>query len=201
MDCIDAYFYCVIAILKCVHGNCKPRRKAGSTASFKHIQLMLSRRTIMPTQALSPTQYQTAVAVRDTGSSVQTQAVGIALLRVALGIMWIAHAGLKYFVFTLPGTVQFFDSVGLPGALAYPVFGAELVGGIALVAGIYARQVSLLLVPVMLGAASVHIGNGWVFSAPGGGWEYPIFLTVASIALWLIGDGAYALKQSNRFVP
>lgn len=155
----------------------------------------------MATQTLNPIHYQTTAAVHNAGSGVQTQAVGITLLRVALGIMWIAHAGLKYFVFTLPGTVQFFDSVGLPGVLAYPVFGAELLGGIALVAGIYARQVSLLLVPVMLGAASVHIGNGWVFSAPGGGWEYPVFLTVASIALWLIGDGAYAVKQSNRLVP
>lgn len=155
----------------------------------------------MATQTLSPSQYQTTAAARDTGSGVQTQAVGIALLRVALGVMWIAHAGLKYFVFTLPGTVQFFESVGLPGVLAYPVFVAELLGGIALVAGFYARQVSLLLLPVMLGAAFVHIGNGWVFSAPGGGWEYPVFLTVASIALWLIGDGAYAVKRSNRLVP
>jgi putative oxidoreductase len=159
----------------------------------------------MATQTLSPALHyqdgQAAVAAPEAGSHAQTQAAGIALLRVALGIMWIAHAGLKYFVFTLPGTVQFFDSIGLPGVLAYPVFGAELLGGIALVAGIYARQASLLLVPVMLGAASVHIGNGWVFSAPGGGWEYPVFLTVASIALWLIGDGAWTLRRSNRLVP
>lgn len=127
--------------------------------------------------------------------------LGIALLRVSLGVMWIAHALLKLLVFTLPGTAQFFDSVGLPGLLAYPVFAVEILGGSALLLGLYARQVALALVPVMAGAAWVHLGNGWVFTATGGGWEYPVFLIAASLALWLLGDGAVALKRSPRFVP
>jgi putative oxidoreductase len=127
--------------------------------------------------------------------------MGITLLRVALGIMWIAHALLKWFVFTLPGTAQFFDSVGYPGFLAYPVFVAELVGGVALVLGVYARQVSLALVPIMLAAAWVHVPNGWLHTAQGGGWEYPVFLSVASVALWLCGDGAFAIRRSVRFTP
>ena len=126
---------------------------------------------------------------------------GITVLRVSLGIMWVAHALLKLFVFTLPGTAQFFQSVGFPGFLAYPVFAIELLGGIALVLGIYARQASLLLVPIMAVATSVHIGNGWVFTSKGGGWEYPMFLISASIAVWLAGDGALSLKRSKRFVP
>lgn len=127
--------------------------------------------------------------------------MGITLLRIALGTMWIAHALLKLFVFTLPGTAQFFASVGYPGWLAYPVFAAELLGGLALLLGVYARQVSLLLLPVMLAAAWVHLPNGWVFTNPGGGWEYPAFLAVASLVLWLQGDGAWALRRSARFVP
>lgn len=126
---------------------------------------------------------------------------GIFLLRASLGAMWIAHALLKLLVFTLPGTAQFFASVGFPGFLAYPVFAVELLGGLALVSGVYARQVSLLLVPVMLAAASVHAGNGWVFTSPGGGWEYPVFLAVASVALWLAGDGTFALRRSALLVP
>lgn len=128
-------------------------------------------------------------------------AYGITLLRVSLGIMWIAHALLKWFVFTLPGTAQFFASVGYPGFLAYPVFAAELIGGTALVLGVYARQVSLVLVPVMLAAAWVHVPNGWLFTSKGGGWEYPVFLAAASLALWLIGDGALSLRRSSRGVP
>ena len=126
---------------------------------------------------------------------------GITVLRISLGVMWIAHALLKLFVFTLPGTAQFFQSVGLPGVLAYPVFAVELLGGLALVLGIYARQAALLLVPIMAVATTVHMGNGWVHTSPGGGWEYPAFLICASIALWLAGDGALSLKRSQRFVP
>ena len=124
---------------------------------------------------------------------------GVALLRVSLGVMWIAHALLKLLVFTLPGTAQFFASVGFPGWMAYPVFAAELLGGAALLFGVYARQVSLLLVPVMAAAAWVHLPNGWVHTSPGGGWEYPVFLAVASVVLWLVGDGSFALRRSHRF--
>ncbi len=126
---------------------------------------------------------------------------GVALLRVSLGVMWLAHAMLKLLVFGLPGTAQFFQSVGFPGFLAYPVFAVECLGGLALVSGFYARQVSLALVPLMFAAASVHFHNGWVFTSANGGWEYPIFLTVASIVLWLLGDGAFALRRSVRFTP
>lgn len=126
---------------------------------------------------------------------------GAFLLRLALGVMWIAHALLKWFVFTLPGTANYFESVGFPGFLAYPVFAAELAGGIALVLGVYARQVALLLVPIMVAAAWVHVPNGWAHTNTGGGWEYPVFLTVASLALWLIGDGAWTLRRSLRLVP
>lgn len=128
-----------------------------------------------------------------------SNAYGITLLRISLGIMWIAHALLKLFVFTLPGTAQFFVSIGYPGFLAYPVFAMELLGGLALVFGIYGRQVALALVPIMAVAATVHFGNGWVHTSPNGGWEYPVFLIATSIAVWLLGDGALALRRTSRF--
>lgn len=124
---------------------------------------------------------------------------GVTLLRVSLGVMWISHAMLKVLVFTLPGTAKFFDSVGLLGVLAYPVFGAEILGGLALILGIYARQVALALTPIMAVAAWVHFPNGWLHTSPGGGWEYPVFLIAASISLWLIGDGALAIRRSVHF--
>ena len=112
--------------------------------------------------------------------------VGDNLLRVALGIMFIAHSVvLKYFTFTLAGTAQYFASIGLPASLAYVVFAAEAVGGVLLVLGLYTRWVALALVPVLLGAMWVHAGNGWVFSAPNGGWEYPLFLIVISVVVAL----------------
>ena len=116
------------------------------------------------------------------------------LLRVSLGAMFIAHAWLKFGVFTVPGFAGFLGQVGLPGALAWPIVLAEAVGGLALVLGVYARAVSLALLPVLLGALAVHAGNGWVFNAPNGGWEYPAFLAAAALAQALAGDGALALR-------
>jgi putative oxidoreductase len=115
------------------------------------------------------------------------------LLRAGLGAMFIAHALLKYFVFTLPGTAQFFESLGLPGFLGYATFAAELVGGAMLVLGVYTRTVAAVLVPVLLGATWAHVGNGWLFTAPKGGWEYPAFLTLAAIVVALQGGGRYTL--------
>ena len=117
------------------------------------------------------------------------------VLRLSLGVMFVAHALLKLFVFTLPGTAQFFQSIGLPGFLGYAVFAAELIGGVLLIAGIGSRWVAAALVPVLLGATWAHLGNGWLFSATNGGWEYPAFLTAAAVVQALLGDGAYALAN------
>ena len=117
------------------------------------------------------------------------------VLRIALGIMFIAHALLKYAVFTLPGTVKFFESIGLPGPLAYLTFAAELIGGALILAGLGSRYAAAALVPVLIGATWAHAGNGWLFSAPNGGWEYPAFLAAAAIAQALLGDGRYALAN------
>ncbi len=112
------------------------------------------------------------------------------LLRTGLGIMFIAHALLKYFVFTLAGNAKFFGSLGLPAGLGYLVFAAELIGGVLLVAGFFTRVVAFALVPVLLGALWAHSGNGWVFTSANGGWEYPAFLTLAAVVVGLLGNGA-----------
>jgi putative oxidoreductase len=123
------------------------------------------------------------------------QRIGNTVLRVSLGLMFIAHGIiLKYFMYSLAGTAQFFESIGLPGPLAYVVFGLEAVGGVLLVIGLYTRWVALGLVPVLIGAMWVHIGNGWVFSAPNGGWEYPLFLIVTSVVVALQASDARATE-------
>jgi len=116
------------------------------------------------------------------------------VLRLTLGVMFVAHALLKVVVFTVPGTVQFFESVGLPGFSAYVVIVAELIAGALLIAGLGTRWVALATIPILLGAAWVHLPNGWLFSAQGGGWEYPVFLAIAAFVQFLLGDGAYALS-------
>ena len=122
------------------------------------------------------------------------------LLRVSLGVLALAHGLLKILVFTPAGTVGFFASLGLPAFLAYATIGVEVIGGIALIAGVFTRYVSLAMVPVLLGATFVHSGAGWLFSNEGGGWEFPAFWTAALIVQALLGDGAFALRlpMKNR---
>lgn len=119
------------------------------------------------------------------------------VLRLALGSMAVAHALLKLLVFTLPGAANFFASLGLPPALAYLTFAVELVGGAMILLGVQTRWAALALLPFLLGATLAHLGKGWVFSAPGGGWEYPAFLAATAAALVLLGDGAWALRPSR----
>jgi len=115
------------------------------------------------------------------------------ILRTSLGVMFLSHALLKVLVFTPAGTAGFFASLGVPGWLAYPVMGAELIGGLMLIAGIQTRLVALGLIPVLLGSiVLVHGANGWLFSNPNGGWEYPAFLIVIAFTQALLGDGAYS---------
>ena len=120
------------------------------------------------------------------------------IVRLSLGVMLITHGLLKVMVFTVPGTVQFFSSVGFPGWLAYIVIAIEVGGGTLMLGGIFTRGIALLSIPITLGAMSVHFQNGWLFSAPNGGWEYPAFLSLALLVLALLGPGAFAFGQKVR---
>ncbi len=120
------------------------------------------------------------------------------LLRVSLGALFLAHASLKFFVFTPTGTAQFFGSVGLPPALAYVTIAAEFLAGVALVLGLWTRVVAIAAAPILLGAIfTVHGSAGFFFDNVHGGWEYPAFWTIALIVQALLGDGIYALGTTR----
>ncbi|CAD1795829.1 DoxX family protein [Xanthomonas arboricola pv. juglandis] len=132
-------------------------------------------------------------------ASPRTAAYGAALLRISLGALFLVHGLIKLLVFTPAGTVAYFQSLGLPGALAYLTIALELGLGLSLLLGIYARWVGLLGVPLLLGTIiSVHGGNGFGFSNPGGGWEYPALWAVLLVVQSLLGEGAWALKPARR---
>jgi len=124
----------------------------------------------------------------------RTAPYGVFLLRLALGILFIAHAALKIFVFTPAGTAQFFGSLGLPPALAYLTIVWELAGAVALIAGVWPRLAALALVPVLLGTiATVHGSAGFFFTNPNGGWEFPALWIVALVSVAMVGDGAFVI--------
>ena len=131
-----------------------------------------------------------------------TAPYAILLLRASLGILFIAHGLLKVFVFTLPGTAQFFSSVGLPGFMAYPVTLVEIVGGIALLVGFYSRWIAIALFPILLVATfRVHWASGWLFTNENGGWEFPALFGIATLVQFLLGDGPHALSTWLRKRP
>lgn len=122
----------------------------------------------------------------------------IALLRVTGGALLLTHGLTKLLVFTPAGTVGFFESIGFPGFLAYPVMAGEIVLGLALIVGFMTRWAALAALPIMLGAIVPHAANGFSFSNPGGGWEYPVFWAIALVAQAMFGDGAYAVGNPFR---
>ena len=131
-----------------------------------------------------------------------TAPLAATVLRLTLGTAFLAHGLLKVLVFTPAGTVAFFESQGFPGVTAYAVILAEIAGGAALILGLHTRAVALALIPVLAGAALVHLPNGWLFSAEGGGWEFPAYLIITTAAQALLGSGAYALKLPDLpFLP
>jgi putative oxidoreductase len=120
------------------------------------------------------------------------------LLRLTLGALFLTHGAIKLFVFTPAGTAGFFAAIGLPPALAYLVIAGEVLGGIALILGIWTRIIAIVLTPILIGAiVTVHGAAGFSFSNPNGGWEYPAFWAVALVVQALLGDGAYALRPSG----
>ncbi|HEY8608191.1 MAG TPA: DoxX family protein [Noviherbaspirillum sp.] len=132
-------------------------------------------------------------------SSFPSQSSSLAALglRVALGAMWLSHSVvLKLFTFGLAGFSGWMASQGLPAVLALPIVLAEAIGGVLILVGFHGRWVSLGLLPVLAGATWIHAANGWVFTATGGGWEYPVFLMAASVVHFLLGDGELAVKPA-----
>ncbi len=122
---------------------------------------------------------------------------GRLLHRVTLGLVLLFHSVyLKAVVYSLPGTADYFSSLGLPPFLAYLVFLLEAVAGAALTLGYRVQLFSLSVVPLLIGATWAHWGNGWLFSNQGGGWEYPLVLTAMAATQALLGAGKFAISAS-----
>lgn len=115
------------------------------------------------------------------------------LLRVTSGGFLLAHGLIKLLVFTPAGTAGFFESIGFPGFLAYPVMAGEIGLGLALVLGFMTRWAALAALPILLGSIVPHSGNGFIFSNAGGGWEFPVFWSILLVAQALLGDGTLAI--------
>jgi len=129
---------------------------------------------------------------------------GALITRLSLGGILLSHGLLKVLVFTIPGTVGYFESLGLPAIAAYLTIFAEIAGGTAILLGLYSRLASLFSIPLLLGALWAHAGNGWVFSSEGGGWEFPLLLVLLASTVAIQGSSPFAMRKLpviDSFIP
>ncbi len=121
--------------------------------------------------------------------------LGIFLLRVALGVVFIYHGYQK--IADMEPIIGFFGMLGFAPFLAYAVAYTELIGGILLIAGLFTRLASIALAIVMAVAVyHVHLANG--FSVGSGGYEYALTLMLGSLAVFFTGAGRYSLARAMK---
>ncbi len=125
------------------------------------------------------------------------QGWGLAILRVVVGIVFLVHGFQKLFLMGFGGVAGMMEGLGVPapGLFAVIVTLVELLGGLALILGLFTRVVAIPLAMDMLVATlTVHLPNG--FSVlPNGGYEFTLVLLAASVALTVAGPGEAALDR------
>ncbi|OAH54760.1 MULTISPECIES: DoxX family protein [Bacillaceae] len=120
--------------------------------------------------------------------------IGTVILRVILGLIFFIH-GLVKFQGGIGNTVGFFDSVGIPGFMAYIVGGIELIGGIAMMIGLGTQIIAVLFAIILLGAIfTVKLSAGFL----NGGYELDLMLLAVSIHLVLTGKTPYSVDSKLK---
>jgi putative oxidoreductase len=128
---------------------------------------------------------------------------GITAIRVVVGIVFLMHGGQKLFVWGFSGVAAFLVQLGIPAPMLASIIVTlvEFLGGLAIFVGLFTRWVAILLAIDMATAIlTVHLPNGFFLPE---GFEYPLTLLAASVALALLGSGEASVdsffeKQSAR---
>jgi putative oxidoreductase len=125
----------------------------------------------------------------------QLQGWGITVLRVVVGIVFLAHGGQKLFVWGFGGVAGFLGQVGIPAPMlaAVVVTLVELLGGLAILLGLFARWAAIpLAINMAVAILTVHLRAG--FFLPNG-YEFALTLLAANVALSLLGSGEASVDR------
>ncbi|MEZ5321365.1 MAG: DoxX family protein [Microthrixaceae bacterium] len=152
----------------------------------------------MPQLMLISTTPATYLVHEDSIAALTTASVGLLILRVALGVTIAAHGYGKFFRGgRLPGTANWFDSIGMkPGKVhALAAASTEVGAGLLFAAGLLTSVASAGFCALMLVAAwTVHRKNGFFIVASG--WEYNFVLAIVAIGVATIGPGRFSLDHA-----
>lgn len=125
----------------------------------------------------------------------QFKEIGKVVLRVILGLIFFIH-GLDKFQGGVSNTAGYFDSLGIPGFLAYPVAAIELVGGLALILGFGTKLIGLIFAVIMLGAIfTAKLPAGFLGNAEMPGYEFELALLAMSIYFMFANRAVLSLDQ------
>lgn len=126
----------------------------------------------------------------------KVQGWGLTILRVVVGAVFFVHGFQKLFLMGFGGVADMMEGIGVPapGLFAVVVTLVELLGGLALILGVFTRLAAVsLAVDMLVATLTVHMPNG--FSVQNGGFEFTLVLLAASVALAVAGPGEAALDR------
>ena len=130
-------------------------------------------------------------------SIARVQGWGLTILRVVVGLVFFVHGFQKLFLMGFGGVAGMMEGLGVPapGLFAVILTLVELLGGLALILGLFTRLAAIpLAVDMLVATLMVHLPNG--FSVlPNGGYEFTLVLLAASVALAVAGPGEAALDR------
>lgn len=116
------------------------------------------------------------------------------LLRLAVGVVFVAHGWAKFS--DMAATVGFFGQLGIPSVFAYIVAAVELLGGLALVVGLYTDLAALSLAIVMV-VAIVYVKMATLKVGLMGGYEFDLVLLASNLAIMFVGPGKYTTLKKK----
>lgn len=120
------------------------------------------------------------------------------LLRITLGLIFLTHGLIKFFILTSAGNESYFSIFSFSPMFGYILVIIELITGIFLLSGLFTRVFSLIAIIDMAGVTYAHFNNGFIFSNQGGGWEYPAFMIIIGLASFILGSGRYSLPICRK---
>ena len=135
-------------------------------------------------------------------------ALGLLVLRLALGLVLILHAYVGYANLGPRGVAPLVSRAGVPSDIVSPVawsvFVVHTVGGILVGVGLWTRTAALLNVPIVAAAmVAPHWPHGFSMRALGAdgagskataiGYEFSLLVLACTVAVTLIGAGPLSL--------